>query len=97
MGTNSNQEYHTLNWKIVCWSLGVWAAVSFIVCVVWGLIMPEPLHMREFLQQILPAFQWLTWWDFGLGLVESFLYGFYAGIVFVPIHKFFAKKWGESS
>ena len=25
-----------LNWKIVCWSLGTWAAVSFTVCVGWG-------------------------------------------------------------
>ena len=85
-----------LKWKIVCWSLGMWAAVSFVVCVLWGLVTPEPLHMHEFLEQILPAFHWLTWWSFWLGLVESFLYGFYAGIVFVPIHNLFAKKWGES-
>lgn len=85
-----------LNWKIVCWSLGIWAAISFLVCVLWGLITPEALHMHAFLEQILPAFEWLTWWGFLLGLVESFLYGFYAGIVFVPVHNFFWRRWGSA-
>jgi uncharacterized protein DUF5676 len=82
-----------LNWKVVCWSLACWAAVSFVVCVLWGLVTPEALHMHAFLEQILPAFKWLTWWGFLLGLIESFLYGFYAGLVFVPIHNFFARRW----
>ena len=84
-----------LNWKIVSWSLGAWAAVSFVVCVIWGLLTPEALHMHAFLEQILPAFKWLTWWSIPLGLVESFLLGFYAGIVYVPIHNFFTKRWGS--
>ncbi len=46
-----------LNWKIVCWSLGLWTTVSFVVCVIWGLVTPEPLHMHDFLEQILPAFK----------------------------------------
>ena len=82
-----------LNWKIICWSLGCWAAVSFVVCVAWGLLVPEALRMHEFLNQILPFFEWLTWWSFLLGLAESFLYGFYAGLVFVPMHNFFARRW----
>lgn len=96
IGINANEEYHMLNWKIVCWSLGIWAAISFVVCVIWGLVTPESVHMHAFLEQILPAFKWLTWWAFGLGLIESFLFGFYAGIVYVPIHNFFTKRWGVS-
>lgn len=45
-------------------SRGVWAAVSFVVCVAWGLVMPEALHMHEFMEQIRPAFEWLTRWGF---------------------------------
>jgi hypothetical protein len=74
-----------LNWKIVCWSLGLTAAFSFMLCVVWGLITPDALHMHAFLEQVLPAFKWLSLGSFFLGLVESFLWGFYGGIVFVPI------------
>ena len=86
-----------LKLKVVCWSVGLWAAVSFVVCVAWGLVMPESLHMHAFLEQILPAFKWLTWWGFLLGLVESFLYGIYAGLVFVPIYKAVNQRWGGPS
>tara|TARA_R110002049_G_scaffold598_8_gene3339 strand:- start:89 stop:346 length:258 start_codon:yes stop_codon:yes gene_type:complete len=81
--------------KIVTWSLGTFTAVSFIVCIIYGLVTPDSLHMHTFLETILPAFQWLTWWGFLLGLLESFLYGVYAGLVFVPIYNFFHKRWDK--
>lgn len=84
-----------LNWKIVCWSLGLTAAFSFMLCVVWGLITPDALHMHAFLEQVLPAFKWLSLGSFFLGLVESFLWGFYGGIVFVPIYNLLHKRWGS--
>lgn len=83
-----------LNWKIVSWSLGLTLAVSFVLCVLWGLLTPAPLHMHAFLELVLPAFHWLTWWGFLLGLVESFLWGFYLGILFVPIHNWLHRRWG---
>jgi hypothetical protein len=83
-----------LNWKIVCWSLGLTAAFSFMLCVVWGLITTDALHMHAFLEQVLPAFKWLSLGSFFLGLVESFLWGFYGGIVFVPIYNLLHKRWG---
>ena len=86
-----------LNWKIVSWSLGLTAAISFVICVLWGLITPDALHMHKFLELVLPAFKWLTWWGFLLGLFESFLWGFYIGIVFVPIHNFLTKRWGNDA
>jgi len=85
-----------LNIKIVSWALGVWGAFAFVVCVLYGLIVPEPLHMHAFLEQVLPGFKWLTWWGFLVGFAESFLYGVYAGIVYVPIHNFFHQRWGDT-
>lgn len=84
-----------LNMKIVSWALGTWGAVTFIVCVLYGLIVPESLHMKAILEQMFPAFRWLTWWGFLLGFAESFLYGAYAGLVFVPLYNWFAARWGE--
>ena len=81
-----------MNIKVVSLSLGVSAAVSFVVCVIWGLIMPESLHMHGFLELVLPGFQWLSVGSFVVGIVESFLFGVYAGIVYVPIRNFFAKR-----
>jgi hypothetical protein len=50
--------------------------------------------MAPFLEAVLPAFKWLTLAGFFLGLIESFLYGAYAGLVFVPIYNFLARRWG---
>ena len=36
----------------------------------------------------------LTFGGFILGLSESFLYGMYIGIVFVPIYNFINRRWG---
>lgn len=85
-----------LNIKLVSWALGLWGAVTFVVCVIYGLVTPQSLHMHEFLEQVLPAFEWLTWWGFLLGLVESFLYGVYAGLVYVPIYNFLQRCWGNA-
>lgn len=84
-----------LNMRIVSWSSGIFTSFTFILCVVYGLVVPEKLHgMAEFLEMILPAFKWLTFGGFILGLIESFLYGAYVGIVFVPIYNFISKRWG---
>lgn len=86
-----------LNIKIVSWSLGIFTAISFVLCVIYGLIVPPSLHMYQFLEAVLPAFKWLTVWGFFLGLVESFLYGVYVGLVFVPIYNFLTRRWGASA
>lgn len=82
-----------LNIKIVTWSLGIFTAISFVLCVIYGLVVPQSLHMHEFLEMVLPAFEWLTVFGFILGFIESFLYGAYAGIVFVPIYNFLFYLW----
>ena len=82
-----------LNIKIVSWSLGIFMAITFILCILYGLIVPQRLHgMSDFLEAVLPAFRWLTFDGFILGIVESFLYGAYIGIVFVPIYNFLSKR-----
>jgi len=84
-----------LNIRVVSWSLGIFTAISFILCVLYGLIVPKSLHgMSTFLEAMLPAFKWLTFGGFLLGLVESFLYGIYIGIVFVPVYNFINRRWG---
>ena len=83
-----------LNTKIVAWALGIWFAITFVVCVIYGLVTPQALRMSDFLEMVLPAFRWLTWWGFLLGLVESFLYGAYAGLVYCPIYNWLYRRWG---
>ena len=82
-----------LNVRVVSWSLGIFMAITFVLCVLYGLVAPQRLHgMSDFLEAVLPAFRWLTFGGFLLGIVESFLYGAYIGIVFVPIYNFLSKR-----
>lgn len=87
---------HALNWKVMTWSLGSFAAVTYVACVLYGLVVPRTLHMAAFLEMVLPGFRWLTPGAFVLGLVESFLYGAYAGLVFTPIYNAFARRFAAA-
>jgi hypothetical protein len=84
-----------LNIRVVTWSLAVFTLISYLLCIVYGMIAPASLHMVQFLEIVLPGFKWLTPLGFIIGLVESFLYGVYIGLVFTPIYNFFNRKWGR--
>jgi len=83
-----------LNIRVLTWSLATFTTFTYLVCVAYGLIVPETLHMVQFLEIVLPGFKWLTVGSFFIGLVESFLYGVYVGLVFTPIYNFYHRKWG---
>jgi hypothetical protein len=84
---------HPLNWKVMMWSFGLFAAAIFVSCVVYGLLVPKAFHAAQLLEMVFPGFRWLTVGSFILGLVESFLYGTYAGLVFVPIYNLVLRRW----
>lgn len=78
--------------RTTTWALSTFTAVSFVLCVLYGALVPESLHMRPFLETVLPAFRWLTVGSFFLGLLESFLWGAYIGLVFLPIYNAFSRR-----
>jgi hypothetical protein len=82
-----------LNIRVVTWSLATFSLLSFVVCVLYGLIVPESFHMVQFLEITLPGFKWLSIGSFLIGLAESFLYGAYAGLVYTPIYNLYNRKW----
>ena len=84
-----------LNVKVVTLALATTTLVSFLFCIAYGLVTPERLHMHIFLEMVLPGFKWLTWKGFAIGFVESFLWGAYLGLVFVPIYNFFARRFAH--
>jgi hypothetical protein len=71
-------------------SLGLFFDVSFLLCVLWGLVVPQ-FHARwsQVLEAILPGFTWLTPQSVVLGLVWSSLLGLYVALVFVPLFNYF--------
>jgi hypothetical protein len=76
----------TLRFTPVALSLGLFLAITFTLCVIWGVIFPGFTTMQRGLEAALPWFTWLSWGSFLLGLAESFLYGVYAAAVFVPLY-----------
>lgn len=82
----------SLNWKVMTWSVGLFCAVSFVLCVLYGLVVPRAWHLTQFLEITLPGFKWLSVGGFVLGLFETFLYGAYAGLLFTWIHNAVARR-----
>jgi hypothetical protein len=80
-----------LNWKIVGVSLGLFLAISYMLCVIFDLIFPGQAMYQTWIR-LLPGFKWLTWGSFFLGLIESFLYGIYISVIFVPIYNFLKRR-----
>lgn len=72
-------------------SLGLFLAVTFILCVGFGLLFPERAMYESWLR-LLPGFTWLSWPSFFLGLAESFGYGWYIALIFGPLYNFFATR-----
>lgn len=83
-----------LNIKVVTWSLALWTTFTFMFCVAFAMLTPASLAMHALLLQVLPGFEWYSWRGFLVGLIESFLYGAYAGLVYVPIYNFLQRRWG---
>jgi hypothetical protein len=58
------------------------------VFVAWNLAAGNPAYIRG-LETFLPGFKWITPGRFMVGALESFAYGAYIALLFVPIHNFF--------
>ena len=59
-------------------------AISYSLCVAFDLIFPE-YAMYSVWQKLLPGFVWLSWGSFFIGLVESYAYGWYFSVIWVPL------------
>jgi len=62
-------------------------AISYTLCIIFDLIFPDYAMYRSW-QVILPGFEWLSWKSFFIGLVETYIYGWYFALIWVPIYNF---------
>lgn len=70
-------------------SLSLVLAISYLLCVGFGLMAPESMRMYLAWAPLLPGFEWLTLPGFIIGLVEAYLYGWYLAVLFVPLYRWF--------
>jgi len=91
-GTGSTQR--PLSFRTFGLSLSLFLTVSYLLCVAGYLLFPGLPISHSSLSIFLPGFQLLSWQTFCLGLIESFLWGWYVALVFVPLYNFFASRQG---
>ena len=72
-------------------SLGIFLIITFALCVGFDLLFPGQAMYQSWLR-LLPGFTWLSWPSFMLGIVESFVYGWYVALIFCPLFNFFAAR-----
>ena len=73
-------------------SVSVFLVISYLICVLGYLLFPSVPIDHAALSIFLPGFELLSWRSYFLGLVESFVWGWYIALVFGPLYKFFRRR-----
>jgi hypothetical protein len=65
--------------------------ITFTLCVGFDLLFPAHAMYRAW-ENLLPGFTWISWTSFGIGLLESYGYGWFAALIWVPLYNVFAAR-----
>lgn len=87
---------YPLNWKVMTLSLSAFSVITYLLCVGYGLLAPETLHPAKLLEGFLPGFTWLTYGSFVLGLIETLVYGAYAGALSCGLYNYFLRLFAPA-
>lgn len=74
----------------VGWSLSALLLVTYVLCVLFDLLLPGWAMYRAW-QVLFPGFSW-SLGGFLIGLIETVVYGFYAAVIFVPIYNLLRRR-----
>ena len=69
----------------------VFLTITFALCVAFDLLFPAHA-MYQTWRALLPGFEWISWRSFFLGLIESYGYGWYFALVWVPVYNVFVAR-----
>jgi hypothetical protein len=75
-------------------SLGGFFAISFLGCLLLGLLVPDWALHRPWLQ-FFPGFEWITARSVVTGLVWTQLYAWWTALVLGSLYNFFAARGGR--
>ena len=73
-------------------SLSAFFVISYVICIAGYLLLPGFPVQHASLSIFLPGFELLSWRSFFLGLIESFIWGWYIAVVFAPLYNFFGRR-----
>lgn len=69
----------------------IFLAITFSTCVGFDLLFPSHAMYQSW-QKLLPGFEWISLKSFIVGLTESYGYGWYAALIWVPLYNVFANR-----
>lgn len=87
---------HSIHLAAVGHATSLFFAITFVWCVSLDLLFPHRA-MYQAWQSLLPGFRWISWPSFFLGLVESYGYGWYLTLIWVPLYNVFAARSWKTS
>ena len=85
---------HAISFAAFGNATSLFLVITFVSCIGFDLLFPARA-MYQAWQKLLPGFEWISWKSFFLGLVESYGYGWYATLIWVPLYNVFAGRLGR--
>ncbi|KAB2916704.1 MAG: hypothetical protein F9K29_10685 [Hyphomicrobiaceae bacterium] len=73
-------------------SLSSFFAISFLACILLGVILPDVGLHRPWLQ-FFPGFEWVTVRGVVIGLIWTQVYGWYTALILGSLFNFFAARF----
>jgi hypothetical protein len=80
-----------ISFKAVGQATSLFLAITFVLCVAFDLLFPAHA-MFQVWENLLPGFHWISWKSFVLGLIESYGYGWYFTLIWVPLYNVFCQR-----
>ena len=81
----------SISLKGVGHATSIFFLITFVACVIFDVVFPQHA-MFQVWQKLLPGFTFISWRSFLLGLVESYAYGWYFTLIWVPLYNVFATR-----
>ena len=82
---------HSVSLAAVGHASSLFLAITYAVCVGFDFLFPTHAMYKAW-QALLPGFEWISWKSFFLGLIESYGYGWYFTLIWVPLYNVFAGR-----
>jgi hypothetical protein len=88
----ASQSVRMLPMLVLGMALSLFLVISYLICIATYFIPWLPIS-HAMLTLFLPGFVLLNWENFLLGLLESFAWGWFFALIFVPLYNFFVLRW----
>lgn len=86
-----------LNVRITTSATTVFATLSYLLCVAYGLLLPSSVNMHQLLEIVLPGFVWISFRAFIVGLIWALAWGAYIGGGFVLTYNMMHRWMGSKT